>query len=126
MKPKKESFKVGRKKFGEIYRWEDGRSCFVIQRSRKDIYRGKNSFVSHAMEDGEAMWSVETMILSKVREHRIDFVAIKVREDGAVYLTPLERYIREGRIVTHRRRNGSAQRSLPLQRFWKKDGRIKL
>lgn len=124
-KPVRESFKVGPKKIGTLYRWVDGRTCLLLDRSRKDVHRGGNSHINHAFEAGEAMWSVETTVLASLRKRRVDCVAIRVREDGEVYITSLTRFMREGKFVTHRRRNGSAQRSLPVQRFLRKHGKTK-
>jgi len=126
-KPTKESFKIGRKKFGTLMKWVDGRTCLVVDRSRKDIYRPKGiSFISQAIENGTASWSIETLILSKMKSRNIKCLAVKVREDGEMYITTLSRFISEGETKTHRRRNGSNQRSLEFSQFQKRTGRVKL
>lgn len=126
VKPTRESFKIGRRKIGTLYRWDGGQTCLVVARSRKEIYRGRNVRISHAVEEGIAMWSVDTVTLSRARSRGVNCIAVKVREDGEIYITSLARFIRDGKNVDPRRRNGSAQRSLKVQSFLRKPGRVKL
>lgn len=122
----KYDFKIGRKRFGEIVIHEDGRKSFVLMRSLKDIHRGEHGYIRHAMDEGVAAWSVETLLLSKMQAREIDFLVIQVREDKSRYITPLSRFIEESEVMTRRMRNRSMQRSLPLTRFVKKPGVVKV
>lgn len=126
LKARKEDFKIGRKKFGQIVHHTNGKKTFVINRTLGDMHRGKNGYLSHGIQDGVAAWSVETMLLSKMRSRDIDAIAIKIRSTGEVYITTLDAFIEHSTVMTQRRRNNSMQRSLLLKYFIRKEGKVKL
>ncbi|OAB55686.1 hypothetical protein AY600_02080 [Phormidium willei BDU 130791] len=122
----REDLKLGKRNLGTVYRWPDGRSCFLAERRIKDIERGKNAYVSHAKAKEQAMWSIETYTLTKLRTMGIQTVGVRVKDSGDIYLTSYHRMMRDGKVLSARTRNGSLQRSLPIQHFRRKRGRLKL
>lgn len=124
---KKEVMKIGRKNAAEILTHKNGHKILMVNRTIKDIVRGRgNVFISHAMENDEACWPVESILLSRARNRGVTFIAIRVRDDKSVYMSPLTAWINESRTFGGRRRNGSAQRILPFSFFAKKAGVVKV
>lgn len=124
--PTKESFKVGRKKLGVIMTMPSGQKIMVLERSRKAIFLDKEARINDAIDEGVACWSVETLILSKMRSRDITYLAIKVREDGEIFLSTFARFERYSHMRNRRVSNGSPLRSLSFDRFVRKSGRVKL
>lgn len=124
---RREEMRIGRKKVAEIITHKNGHRVVVVHRTMRDVLRGKgNAFISHAMQDGSACWSVETHILSRMKALGLELIAVKVRASGALYLTTLSRFIEDSKVLTTRKRNGSIQRSLPLTAFSERRGVVKL
>jgi len=123
---KREAMKIGRRKVGEAITYRNGVSLLVLQRSMKDVVRGKgNSLISHAMEEEQACWPVETLLLSRMKMRHIHLLAIKVRENKAIYISRLSSWIDDSAIY-NRKRNGSFQRILPFGYFTIRPGIMKL
>lgn len=124
---KREVMKIGRKKVAEILTHKNGHKILLVNRSMKDVIRGRdNKLISHAMEEDDACWPVETLLLSRMKNRGIDLLAVKVREDKALYLSRLKDWIEASSVYTRRKRNGSFQRILPFSRFAVRRGEIKL
>lgn len=64
---KKEPMKIGRKTVGEVLTHKNGMKILLVNRTVKDIVRGKNKMISHAMEEDEACWPVESLLLSRMK-----------------------------------------------------------
>lgn len=120
-------FRIGRKKVGEILTHKNGEQIVLLNRSTKDVERGKgNVYISHGIADGIAAWPVETLVLSTMRLRGIRFVGIRVRETKDIYITTLRRFVDHSVVMSYRKRNGSMQRSLPFQHWGRSDLRVKL
>lgn len=124
---RKEEMKIGRKVVAEILTHKNGNKILVVNRTIKDIVRGNgNKMISHAMEEDEACWPVETIILSRMKKRGINLLAIKIKSNKAMYLSRLSSWIGHSSTYTRRKRNGSFQRILPFSYFAVKQGVIKL
>ena len=127
MKKTTTGFKIGRRKHGDLVTLADGTTILRLMRSQKEIFRGKeNSFISHAIEEGVAGWSVETAVLARMRTRNIQYLAIKVRETNDQYLTTLDRFSDNGHMLNKRKKNGFYQRTLGFEDFQKRAGKVKL
>lgn len=124
---KREAMKIGRRKVAEILTHKNGQKILLVNRSMKDVIRGRgNKFISHAMEEDDACWPVETLLLSRMKNRGIYLLAVKVREDKSIYMSRLKDWIDTSSVYTRRKRNGSFQRILPFSRFSVRRGQIKL
>lgn len=121
----KQPVKVGRSKVGVLYTYPDGRKAFIAERGLRDIYKAKFAFVSHAMEQEQAMLSLETITISRLSRLKVDAVGFRMRETGDIYLARFADFKRDGRVVSRRTRLGSPLLSLPIQRFRKRVGKTK-
>ena len=123
---KKEPMKIGRKTVGEVLTHKNGIKILLVNRTVKDIVRGKNKMISHAMEEDEACWPVESLLLSRMKRRGIDLLAIQIKANKAVYMSRLSSWIDHSATYTRRKRNGSFQRILPFSYFVVKPGTMKL
>lgn len=124
---KKEPMKIGRKTVGEVLTHKSGIKILMVNRTVKDIVRGRdNKMISHAMENDEACWPVESLLLSRMKRRGIDLLAIQIKANKAIYMSRLSSWIDHSATYTRRKRNGSFQRILPLSHFLVKPGLIKL
>lgn len=123
---KKEPMKIGRKTVGEVLTHKNGMKILLVNRTVKDIVRGKNKMISHAMEEDEACWPVESLLLSRMRKRGIDLLAVQIKASKTVYMSRLSSWIDHSATYTRRKRNGSFQRILPFSYFVVKPGIMKL
>ncbi len=123
---KREPMKIGRKTVGEVLTHKNGVKILMVNRTVKDIVRGRNKMISHAMEEDEACWPVESLLLSRMKKRGIDLLAIQIKANKAVYMSRLSSWIEHSATYTRRKRNGSFQRILPFSYFAVKPGVTKL
>lgn len=124
---KKESLKSGRRKIGTVLTLPDGRKALAIERSMRDVWRGKDApYVSQSMQTGDAGWSVERSTLSLMKMKGIGILLIHVRQDKSFYATTLQRYIDHSKVRSQRTKNGSVQRTLTFDFFRKISGMAKV
>jgi len=124
---RRESMKIGRKSVAQVLTHKNGVKILVVNRTVKDIVRGHgNKMISHAMEEDQACWAVETILLSRMKNRGIHILAIKIKANKTVYASRLSSWIDHSETYTKRKRNGSFQRILPFSHFALKQGVIKL
>lgn len=118
--------KRGRRLLGHFYRFDDGRACYLANRKHKHIYRRGKAWISHAMQEDVAYWTVEMSVLHRARREGLKMIGVRCSDTGAIWLTALSRFFEGGLATSGRRFNGEETRALPLSAFRKKEGRIKL
>lgn len=126
LKPSRQAFAINRKRFGTLLTWPDGRQAVMIDRSRRDVFTDTESRINEAIDQGVACWSVETLILSRMRMRKIQILIINVRQDRELFLTTLRQFELHSTLRNRRVKNGSVQRTLSFDRFLRKTGRVKI
>lgn len=124
---RKESLTINRKRFGQILVTKTGEKIAVIDRSIRDIWRGKDApFAAQSVETGAAGWPVETRLMSAMDGRGIERLIVRVREDKALYETTLTALRAHARIRSERRRHGSIQKVLGFEHFTHTPGVVKV
>lgn len=119
--------KIGRKTVAEILTHKDGHKILMVNRTTRDIVRGSgNKMISHAMEEDEAFWPVESLLLSRMKRRGINLLAVNIKSTKAMYISRLSSWIDHSQTYTRRKRNGSFQRMLSFSHFAHRPGNIKL
>lgn len=124
---RREAMKIGRRKAAEILTHKNGHKILLINRTMKDVVRGRdNKMITHAMEGDEACWPVESLLLSRMKHQGIHLLAIQIKTTKALYISRLSSWIDESTVFNGRRRNGSVQRLLSFSHFIAKPGTLKI
>lgn len=119
--------KIGRRKVAELLTHKSGHKILLVNRTMKDVVKGRgNKMISHAMEEDEACWPVESLLLSRMKHRGIPLLAVQVKSNKSVYMSRLASWISDSKVHTGRKRNGSVQRILPFSFFLKREGDVKL
>tara|TARA_R110000851_G_scaffold59347_7_gene137368 strand:- start:3346 stop:3741 length:396 start_codon:yes stop_codon:yes gene_type:complete len=123
---KREAMKIGKRTVAEILTHKNGIQMLMVNRTLKDIIRGRNKLISHAMEEDQACWPVETILLSRMKRMEIGLLVVNIKASNTTYISRLSDWIDESSVYTRRKRNGSFQRILPMSFFQMKAGKIKI
>jgi len=121
----KEPVKKGRRVLGNIYRWPDGKSCYLARRRSDQIIRhGKGKSISAAIREEVACWGIEQDILFRLRGLGIRYVGVICEDTGDRWLTPIARFFNPQYAGTFRYSPGSAAlfKTLPLRFFKARPG----
>lgn len=125
-KYKVEKVKKGRRLYGEIRTFPDGRSCFIAFRKHADIWRGaQHKTISEAMRAGVAAWGFYDDTITMLRRREIEVIGVKVKETGDLYLTRMDVLMDKGTVRFNERSN-TLQRFLPLRWFVVRRNKISL
>ncbi len=117
-----EIVKKGRRTYGSIRTYDDGRRVYLAWRKQFEIYRAGRASLSDAMREGKAGWAIDEETLLLVRSRCIPFLGVLVIDTGDKYLTTLEKFYARGAdkrwfMQDHTSRGGSLQRVMPLGEF---------
>lgn len=114
--------KKGRRTYGSIRTYADGRKVYLAHRKQFEIYRAGRPSISDAMREGVAGWAIDDETLIMVRSRAIPFIGVLVKDTGDKFLTTIDKFFARGPekrwfMHNHSSRGGSLQRVLPLQEF---------
>jgi hypothetical protein len=126
-----EIVKKGRRTYGSLRTYLDGRKVYLAWRKQNEIYRSGRASISDAMRDGVAGWAVDDETLLAMRSKVVPFIGVLVRETGEIYLTYTDAFFERGPtkrwfMQNHVAKCGSLQRVMPLQAFMHKPGVVTL
>ena len=99
-------------------------SCYMAFRRPKDIFRNDDSrakrrSITQAIEDGDAMWSMDIETLMDLKRKSITHLFIRMRPQNIVFFTLLEVYFTKGmyKRADYTSTGGVDQRFVPLKYF---------
>lgn len=123
-----EHVKKGRRLYGAYITMNDGRKAYLAYRRQGEIYMSGRGSLSRAMRDGVAAWAIDVETLREMRSRGVDVIGVRVRTNGDLYLTSIGNYYDVDRsgVINYSDKNGSLQRTLPLQYFRKREGAVKV
>lgn len=109
--------KIGRRKVAELLTHKSGHKILLVNRTMKDVVKGRgNKMISHAMEEDEACWPVESLLLSRMKHRGIPLLAVQVKSNKSVYMSRLASWISDSKVHTgaQAQRVGPAHSALQL------------
>lgn len=120
--------KKGRRLYGGIFTFDDGRQIYLAYRKQAEIFRHGAASISEAIRDGKAAWAYDVDTVIQMRSKGIKILGVAVWETGDVWLTRIEWLLdtTRAKILNYQNRGGALQRYLPLRHFWVKRGKIVL
>lgn len=123
-----EHVRKGNRLYGAYVTMSDGRKAYLAYRKQGDIFTSGRGSLSRAMRDGVAAWAIDVETLREMQSRGVDVVGVRVQSNGDLYLTSVESYYDPDKsgVINYSSKNGSLQRTLPLQYFRKRNGVLKL
>jgi hypothetical protein len=122
----------GKRLYGWICRFEDGRVAYMARRKHSEVYRGGHSTISDAIRAGVAAWALDDETLLAMRAKGIPYVGVMVEDTGDRYITRIAKFFEKDparkvwKFHDYSTRGGSPQRLLPLSEFAFRAGEIAL
>ena len=116
----KEKHKKGRRHYGWFLKNDTtGMMIYIARRWHKEIFRSGKTTISEATRDGVACWAIDCETLQLCKIKGVQYVGIKVRDQGTLYLTKIDEFYNPSNISikNYTARGGSLQRYLPLDAF---------
>ncbi len=111
--------KKGRLTLGGIFELSDGSRHFIAYMWRDDMFKGKQKSISDAVANGEAGWAIDADLLRQIRREGCSRIAIFLKDNADMYLTPLDSYFKDGEYeqVPWSREYRQARRLVKLDKF---------
>lgn len=109
--------KRGKRTYGAIYRLPSGREVYLAWRSTDQVFRSGEKDISSAVRKGTACWAIDDETLQMLRRRGIRFVGVLNRKTGDKYLTTIDRFLKEAKVLNYESRGGALQRYLPVGAF---------
>lgn len=118
--------KKGRRLYGGIVTFDDGRRCYIAYRKQEEIFRHGCSSISEAIREGKAAWAYDIDTILEMRAKGIKLMGVIVRETGDIWMTHIDNLTdsTKAKVLNYSKRGGALQRYLPLQFFWCKKGKL--
>lgn len=106
----------------------DGRRAYVAYRKVKEIFRSGEKTISDAIRKGVATWAIDHDTLIQMRAQGIKFIGVLCRDNNDLWMTTIEQFFdpKSTKILNYSGRNGSLQRHVPLQRFRRRPGKVRI
>lgn len=123
-----EHFKKGRRYYGALHVFPDGRMIYLAHRRIREIYRSGEKSIAAALDKGEAAWAIDHETLTKLRLRGVNFVGVEVKETGERFVTLLSNFLdkTKARTLNYEGRGGAVQAYLPIQYFVRKPGAVRV
>lgn len=118
----------GRRLYGAIYTFPDGRQVYLAFRKTKEIFRAGEATISDAVRIGTAAWALDDSTILDMRLKGIKALGVHVIDTDDIYLTSIANFYDKTKVklLNYERRGGALQRYLPLQYFKRRTGRARL
>jgi len=83
------------------------------------MFKGKQKSISDAVANGEAGWAIDADLLRQIRREGCSRIAIFLKDNADMYLTPLDSYFKDGEYeqVPWSREYRQARRLVKLDKF---------
>lgn len=120
--------KKGRRVYGGIFTFEDGRQAYIAYRKVTEIFRAGEKTISDAIRKGTATWALDDETLIQMRAQGIKFVGVLVRDNKDLWMTSIDLFFdrRFFKVLNYTGRGGTVQRHLPLKYFRRRPGRVRI
>jgi hypothetical protein len=115
--------KNGRRHYGWFCKnTATGMVVYVARRFHKEIFRSGEKTISDAQRKNVACWAIDVETLRMCKIKGAKYVAVWLRENGSLFLAPIERFDDPVNVKTYNfsHRGGALQRYLPLTQFRQK------
>lgn len=112
--------KKGKRLYGGFYiNKEKGLRIYLAYRWHRQIFRSDENSTSEAMRKGVACWAFDCDTLQLAKIQGVQFVGVKLKDDGSLFLAPIEAFYdpENIKILNYSSKGGSHQRFLPLSKF---------
>lgn len=113
---------------GKLYFFEDGPTVYVAHKRLKDLALMGKRTLAEALRENCAAWGIEIETLMNMRRKGVDYVGVRVKDTGDLYLTPMRHYadFRLAKLRDGFRKTKHKQKFLPIRHFVKRDGKTVL
>lgn len=122
----KEKLKIGRRTFGAIYQLPSGRRLYLSTRRTIAMFRDAAANHSVAIRQHSAYWAIEDDVILTLRNMKVGYVGVCVKETDDLYLCPFTRFVDEARYMPRAMAFGHPQKFLSIDRFSVRLGDFKL
>lgn len=119
-----ERIKKGSRIKGVVCTLDDGRQAFIAFKRNKDIATMGKRNLKEALETKSAAWGIEITLLQEMSRRGIEYIGVKVRDSGDLYLTSMRLYkdSKLAKLTNGRKVTKVHQRFLPLRYFSHRPG----
>lgn len=112
-----EKITKGRRYYGDLLTLGSGRKVYLARRFHKEIFRNRRKSISEALREGVADWAIDDWTLALLKRQGVEFVGVKLRDTGDIYMTTIKRFYDYGKPDNFTSRGGSRQYYLNMEYF---------
>ena len=123
-----EHFKKGRRYYGALHVFPDGRQVYLAHRRIREVFRSGEKSIAAAVDKETAAWALDLETLTKLRLRGVVYCGVEVKETGERFVTLLSHFFdkTKAKTLNYEGRGGAVQRYLPLQYFIRKPGAVRV
>lgn len=116
-KKAKRLIRKGRRIYGGVYALGAGTDVYLAWRKNAEVFRCGRKTITEAITDGVAEWAIDYDTLLELRNAKIVWAGVVLKETGDIYLTSLEKFFTLGKMRNYDSRGGALQKYLPISEF---------